>query len=715
MATELTPLIASPAARGKALPLALSPHSNGGPAPSLLSPSYAAASPSTAPLSPFGGGGSSLGPLLRGADEREERQDDDDEDAGDQEDAASDHASSSGSAHSEGGAEPTAFFASPAKILCSACMKGDFTQAQRAVDLVVANAARPQIQIQIQPDDDAPSPSPTSLLSSSSPLSSSVSSSSLSSTRRRPRDEDGARVAAAVFRLLTTLEARHQMNALHLAALYDHPRVVELLLRVATRHFSWSESLAAPSVAALLDARCGTSKHGATPLMLCSSVACAALLLDAGARLGATNSSGMTALHYAASTGNAAFVSLLLFRGADVDAADARGATPLHWAVFEGFQYTAMLLVGAGADQHARDSEQQTALMIAAALGDAFLAKQLVVEGAPLDARDKHGRSAVDIAKQGGHSDTVAALRAGRSDRLVAWASRKGIPAIFFYVMMAATETGTLVLAIPALKDPPLYSLASVALATLTAALYAYVCTKDPGFVPESQEPAFVLLAAEENAVPCPTCVTRKPLRSKHCPACRRCVYRFDHHCPWISNCVGVGNHTSFLFFLVALATYCAAVGAASLAVLFGFVPIFPPLSVGSPYLGVFGPPAWAIGGVPHPHATALLLRAIHGVLALFAVVFGGPTTALLALQLRNLRANLTTNEVFNKDKYPYLKTAHDEFVNPFDHGCWRNFGDVCCADVSRAAAAYELDADSLLADEENGFHDSHSDGVAAR
>ena len=40
---------------------------------------------------------------------------------------------------------------------------------------------------------------------------------------------------------------------------------------------------------------------------------------------------------------------------------------------------------------------------------------------------------------------------------------------------------------------------------------------------------------------------------TKHCGRCQRCTAQFDHHCPWINNCVGDKNYRDF-FYLITFA-----------------------------------------------------------------------------------------------------------------------------------------------------------------
>eukprot|EP00043_Microstomoeca_roanoka_P005959 m.59125 g.59125 ORF g.59125 m.59125 type:complete len:380 (-) comp13206_c0_seq3:1892-3031(-) len=49
----------------------------------------------------------------------------------------------------------------------------------------------------------------------------------------------------------------------------------------------------------------------------------------------------------------------------------------------------------------------------------------------------------------------------------------------------------------------------------------------------------------------CRVCQMYQPMRAKHCYDCRRCVRKFDHHCPFIGQCIGERNHKLFWAFLL--------------------------------------------------------------------------------------------------------------------------------------------------------------------
>ena len=112
----------------------------------------------------------------------------------------------------------------------------------------------------------------------------------------------------------------------------------------------------------------------------------------------------------------------------------------------------------------------------------------------------------------------------------------------------------------------------------MIACYYSFyrACTDDPGVIKNQKHAKKIVnkyvydnaMYLEKND--CETCKFVKPARSKHCSVCNHCVEKFDHHCIWLNNCVGINNYRWFLLFLFLHILICIYAVVAAGAVFMG-------------------------------------------------------------------------------------------------------------------------------------------------
>ena len=147
-------------------------------------------------------------------------------------------------------------------------------------------------------------------------------------------------------------------------------------------------------------------------------VAAVKAMLKGGGDVNAAHGDGMTALHWAASHGDAAMTQTLLSAGANIRATTRLGGiTPLHMASQAGHAQVVAALIAAGADVNISTSTGATALMLAARGGSAETATRLVETGADINATEKaFGQTALMIAAGLDRADVVRLLLARGAD-----------------------------------------------------------------------------------------------------------------------------------------------------------------------------------------------------------------------------------------------------------------------------------------------------------
>lgn len=200
------------------------------------------------------------------------------------------------------------------------------------------------------------------------------------------------------------------------------------------------------------------------------------------------------------------------------------------------------------------------------------------------------------------------------------------------------------------LKILPL-AVVSVIIFLFTVIYYLQTAYTDPGVLqqetPEDgdndlRSPLFKYVVIRNTSIRlkfCETCQFYRPPRTSHCSVCNRCVENFDHHCPWVNNCVGKRNYKYFFCFLTCLNLH-----------------ILLTLSICILRCATVQP-LWS-------DIASLIV-------AVFCVISLVPVLGLLSFHIVLIRLGLTTNE-----KVTHKYTGTD---NPFTEGCSRNFLYMLC------------------------------------
>jgi palmitoyltransferase len=284
------------------------------------------------------------------------------------------------------------------------------------------------------------------------------------------------------------------------------------------------------------------------------------LLEEMGSRLDSVNKDGLGLIHTASQGDQPLIISYLQGKGLNVGLQDKKGGTPLHWAAYMGCEISSSLLLSWNVQVNLKDQDGQTPLHLASLAGNSRIIKSLLIKGADISLKDKKGKTPSALASENQKLSVLPLLRpVSCFDEFKLKAplrpSKKSISGLFFFSLLFSIKIIlTSLWCIEYYEEKALASYWSLEVLWVLSCFVAV--RKDPGYLKRQEKDSlFSLYESQESHLICPDCVVLRLPRSRHCQFCNKCVEKFDHHCPWINNCIGAKNLGWFLWFVFVTLT----------------------------------------------------------------------------------------------------------------------------------------------------------------
>mmetsp|Transcript_8801 Transcript_8801/g.9518 ORF Transcript_8801/g.9518 Transcript_8801/m.9518 type:complete len:522 (-) Transcript_8801:197-1762(-) len=439
------------------------------------------------------------------------------------------------------------------------------------------------------------------------------------------------------FQKLLEFQDNRGYTALHIAALNNKDDIVLFLLKEADKRVD--------ADAKRTWINCQT-EEGFTALHFASfrgNLELLVLLLDNGGDINCLNNQKLGLMHVASQGDQAKVMAFLMERGLSPEGIDAKGSTPLHWAAYLGSEFAAHYLLSWTREVNCQDFEGLTPLHLSVLSDNPRILRYLLLRGADRTIRDHKGKTAMDLAKDRELDSLVymledpGCLAKLNLKTMLKPAKRTKTALVAFALLYFLGHACLIVFQLPCTEVSELV-FADLVLAFFSLVLFVIVWQTDPGYIEPKDHMSLLQLLMKHNPENvCPHCVVYKPPRSRHCTICNKCVRKFDHHCPWVNNCIGQENHKWFVCFLTVL----------EVSIVLILVIVIMDYSRGH-----CTPPA----DIPFPSGLVTFLDN-HDILRLFLVsipfaiclLFLIPISILFFVQWKNLLLNQTTSERYGR------------------------------------------------------------------